>query len=62
MVTIVLRFVSPLLSLFMFSDMSDDDALSEHYDTLSYDCSFRGWDLWEVVSLSSSWEDLFENF
>ena len=43
-VIIVLSFVNSLLSLLMFSGVSDDDALSEYYDALRYNYRFMGWD------------------
>ena len=45
MVTVVLSFMLTRL-LLIFSGISDDlsAAVVEHYDALSHDLSFRGWD------------------
>ena len=44
LVAIVLGFVSSPRLLSLFSG-DDDLLLSEQYDVLGYDLSFRGWDL-----------------
>ena len=49
LVTIILSIVSSLIFSFLFSGMSNNDALSEYYDALSYDYNFRGWDFEEIV-------------
>ena len=44
LVVVVLGFISSLRCFKMFSG-DDDLLLSEQYDALGYDLSFRGWDL-----------------